>query len=115
MGASFRFLVTGFWAQLTGILILLGNATNDALRRMSKKADVAYTTLGMRVSVGRDRTEFFDVRVFSSHVQAAAKHVTKGLQVLLEGRIDVGGKGPSNVVADPLVLSRSHWYLPRAV
>ena len=81
-------------------LILVGNATVDAEQRTSKKGDVSYTTFSVGVSEGKDKTTFFPITVFGKHGEAVAKYVTKGRQVLVEGRVTVGEKGRFSVVAD---------------
>ena len=85
-------------------LILAGNATGDAQRRTSKKGDVSYTTFSVGVSDGKERTTFFPVAVFGKHGEAVAKYVTKGRQVLVEGRVEVSDNGRFNVVADRVRL-----------
>ena len=81
-------------------LILVGNATDDAQRLTSKKGDVAYTTFGVGVSDGKDRTTFFPVIVFGEYGETVAKYVTKGRQVLVDGRVQGNDKGRFRVVAD---------------
>ncbi len=81
-------------------LILVGNATKDAQRLTSKKGDVTYTTFSVGVSDGKDRTTFFPVIVFGEYGEAVAKYVTKGRQVLVDGRIQVNDKGRFRVIAD---------------
>ena len=53
----------------------------------------------MGVSDNKDRTTFFPVTVFGEHGEAIAKYITKGREILEEGRIDVSDKGYFNVVA----------------
>jgi single-strand DNA-binding protein len=81
-------------------LILVGNATADAEQRKSKKGAVSYTTFGISVSDGKDKTTFFPVTVFGKHGEAVAKYITKGRQILVEGRIAVGDNDRFNVIAD---------------
>jgi single-strand DNA-binding protein len=85
-------------------LILSGNAANDPERKTSKKGDVPYTTFQVAVSDARDRTTFFPVTVFGQQAEIVASHVTKGRQVLVEGRIEVAENGRFNVVADRVVF-----------
>ena len=70
-------------------LILVGNATGDAQSRKSKKGDVNYTTFGLGVGDRNDRTSFFPVTVFAKTAVLAKQYVTKGRQVLVEGRVEV--------------------------
>ena len=88
-------------------LIIAGNATVDAERKTSKKGDVSYTTFSVGVSDGKDKTTFFPVTVFGKHGEAVAKYVTKGREVLVEGRIDVGENGRFNVVANRVLFGAS--------
>ena len=88
-------------------LILSGNATNDAQRLKSKKGDIAYTTFNVGVGDGKDKTTFFPVTVFGKHGDAVAEYLTKGRQVLVEGRIEVSSTGRHNVVADTVRLGAS--------
>ena len=85
-------------------LILVGNVTSDAQRRTSKAGDVAYTTFGVGIGDIKGRTTFFPVSVFGEHGEALVKHLAKGRQVLVEGRIEVAQSGRFNVVADRVVL-----------
>jgi single-stranded DNA-binding protein len=86
-------------------IILSGNATDDAKRKESKSGDVQFTTFSVGVSGGKERkTTFFPVTVFGKYGETVAEHVTKGRQVLVEGRIDVGEEGRFNVIADWVVF-----------
>lgn len=85
-------------------LVLAGNVTSDPERKTSKKGDVTYTTFRVAVGDARDRTTFFPVAVFGKQAESVAKYVTKGRQVLVEGRIEVGEKGRFNVVADRVLF-----------
>ncbi len=85
-------------------LIIAGNATNDAERRTSKQGDVGYTTFTVAVSDSKDRTTFFPVTVFGKQGEVVAPYITKGRQVLVEGRIEVSENGRHNVVADRVEL-----------
>ena len=70
-------------------LILVGNITGDAQRRTSQKGDVSYTTFSMGVSDGKERSVFFPVTVFGKYGESLADYLTKGRQVLVEGRVTV--------------------------
>ena len=86
-------------------IILSGNATDDAKRLESKSGEVQFTTFNVGVSGGKERkTTFFPVTVFGKYGETVAEHVTKGRQVLVEGRIDVGEEGRFNVIADWVVF-----------
>jgi single-stranded DNA-binding protein len=81
-------------------IILVGNATEDAERKTSLKGDVEYTTFGLAVGDGMRQTNFFSVVVFGNQGKPVADHVTRGRQVLVEGRIEVTNKDRFKVVAD---------------
>ena len=85
-------------------LVLVGNAVSAPERKTSKKGDVAYTTLQVAVSDARDRTTYFPVTVFGQQAEIVASHISKGRQVLVEGRIEVAENGRFNVVADHVVF-----------
>jgi single-strand DNA-binding protein len=81
-------------------LILGGNATEDARRRKSRQGDVTFTTFSVGVRDGKDHTIFFPVVVFGDYGKTVARYVTKGRQVLVDGRVRVNDKGRFHVVAD---------------
>ena len=85
-------------------LILVGNATGDAQSHTSKQGDVTYTTFRLGVSGAKDKPIYFPITVFGNQGEAVAKHVTKGRQVMVEGRIDVSDSGRYNVVADRVLF-----------
>jgi single-strand DNA-binding protein len=85
-------------------LILVGNATDDAQRLTSRKGDVTYTSFSVGVGDGKDHATFFPVIVFGEHGEAVAKYVTKGRQVLVDGRVRVSEKGRFSIVADRVRL-----------
>ena len=86
-------------------LILVGNVTKDAEQRTSKKGDVSYTTFRVAVSGRKDSNPtFFPVTVFGKHGEAVLKWLTKGREVLVEGRIEVSESGRHNVIADSVRL-----------
>ena len=85
-------------------LVLVGNATKDAERRKSKKGNVAYTTFSVAVNERKDRPTFFPIAVFGKAAEPVATYVTKGRQVLIEGRIEIGNSGRFNVVADRVLF-----------
>ena len=81
-------------------IILVGNATADAERRKAKSGEVEYTTFNVAVGAPKGETTYFPVVSFGKYGESVAEHVTKGLEVLVEGRIDVGENGRFNVVAN---------------
>ena len=88
-------------------IILVGNVTRDAQRHTSQKGDVTFTTFRVAVGDSKDRTIFFPVTVFGKHGEAVAEYVTKGRQLLVEGRIEAGANGRFNIVADTVRLGNS--------
>ena len=88
-------------------LILVGNASSDAKLQKSKKGDVSFMTFSMGVKNGKGRSSFFPVVVFGNLGNSLVKYVTKGRQILAEGRIEVNDSGRFNVVADRIVLGAS--------
>ena len=82
------------------MITMVGNATNDAEQKVSKKGDVTYATFSMGVSDSKDRTTFFPIVVFGDYSENVAKYVTKGREVLVSGRIQVNDNGRFSVVAD---------------
>ena len=85
-------------------VILVGNATADARRRTSKKGDVKYTTFNVGVQDTKGRSTFFPVSVFGELGATMAKYVTKGKQVVVEGRIEVDEKHRFNIVGERIQL-----------
>ncbi len=88
-------------------LVIVGNVTRDAERKTSKKGDVNFTTFSVAVSDGKDRTTFFSVTLFGKIGETLAEYITKGRQILVEGRITVNDNGRFNVVADHVELGAS--------
>ena len=84
-------------------LVLVGNASTDAKLRKSKKGDITFASFGMGVSNNKDHTSFFPVVAFGQMGETLSSQITKGRQVLVEGRIEVN-LGRFNVVADRVVL-----------
>jgi single-strand DNA-binding protein len=85
-------------------LIIAGNTTGDAQARKSKQGDVSYTTFSVAVGDGKDHSTFFPVTAFGKTGENAAQFLTKGKQVLVEGRIEVGENGRFNVIANRIVF-----------
>jgi len=81
-------------------LILVGNVTRDPERRTSQSSEVTYTSFGVGVSDGKDHTTFFPVLVFGDYGETVVKYVTKGRQVLVDGRVQVSDNGRFRVIAD---------------
>ena len=81
-------------------ITIVGNATDDAEKKVSQKGDVNYATFDVGVSDTKDRTTFFPVVVFGDYSENVANYVTKGREVLVSGRIQVSDQGRFSVVAD---------------
>ena len=81
-------------------IILAGNVTDEPRSLISQKGDVSYTTFGVGVGDGKERTTFFSILAFGKLGEAVANHVTKGRQVLVAGRVQVSDKGRFRVIAD---------------
>ena len=84
-------------------LVLVGNASTNAQLRKSKKGDISFASFGVGVSNSKERTSFFPVVVFGQSGEALVSQITKGRQILVEGRIEVN-QGHFNVIADRIVL-----------
>ena len=81
-------------------IILVGNVTVDPQVRKSKKGNITFTTLSVGIGDGKGHSVFFPTAVFGKLGETVAKHVSKGRQILVEGRIEVSDKGHFNVIAD---------------
>jgi single-strand DNA-binding protein len=85
-------------------LIVAGNTTGDAESRKAKESDVSYTTFSVAVGKGKEKPTYFPVVAFGKTGELAAKYLTKGKLVLVEGRIDGGENGRFSVLADRVVF-----------
>ena len=81
-------------------LILVGNVTDTPERRTSESGKVNYTSFSVGVSDGKDKSTYFPVLVFGKYGETVAEYVTKGSQVLVEGRVQLNDKGRFRVIAD---------------
>lgn len=81
-------------------ITVVGNATDNAEKKVSKKGDVEYATFDVAVSDGNEKTSFFPIIVFGDFSDTVARYVTKGREVLVSGRVSVSDKGRLSVVAD---------------
>ena len=84
-------------------LIIVGNVTADPKRQKSKKK-VAYTLFSVAVRDGKEETVFFPTAAFNDLGKNVARYVTKGQQVVVEGRMTVSKEGRFGVVADRVVF-----------
>jgi single-strand DNA-binding protein len=81
-------------------VIFAGNATDDAQSQTSQNGDVTYTRFDVGVSDAKEQSTYFPVVVFGKQGEAVAEYISKGRQVLVEGRIEVNDKGRFNIIAD---------------
>ncbi len=80
-------------------LTLLGNVQDSAHRYTSKNGGMPYALFTVAVDDVKGHTTIFSVVAFGKLGEIAVNHVTKGRQVLVEGRIQVNDKGGFNVIA----------------
>ena len=85
-------------------LIVVGNATKDAEQKTARNGETTYTHFRVGVSDGKGPSVFFPVTVFGKQAEVVAQYVTKGMQVLVEGRIEAREDGRMSVVADRVVF-----------
>jgi single stranded DNA-binding protein len=88
-------------------LIVVGNATRDAEHKTSRSGDVGYTIFRLAVSDSKERPVFFPITVFGKQAEVVAQYVTKGRQVLVEGRVEASESGRMSVIADRVVFGTS--------
>ena len=79
---------------------MVGNVTRDPERRTSQSGEVTYTSFGVGVSDVKNKSTFFSVLVFGKYGETVAQYITKGRQVLVDGRIQASDKGHLRVIAD---------------
>ena len=72
-------------------IILVGKVTRDAERRTSQSGEVTCTAFGVGVSDGKDKTTFFPFLLFGKYGETIAQYITKGRQVLVDGRVIIEG------------------------
>ena len=92
-------------------LMIVGNVTADPKSATSKKGDVTYTRFSVAVSEGKEDTAFFPIAAFGKVGENVARFVTKGREVLVEGRVRVSKAGRFGVIADRVVFGTA----PKAV
>lgn len=85
-------------------VVLVGNVTQDAQKRTSKKSKVTFTSFGLAVRDGGEHPTYFSPVIFGSYGEAIAKYLTRGCQVLVEGRLTAGKDGRLGLVAERIVL-----------
>ena len=84
-------------------VIVVGNVTSDVERKTSGKGTV-YTRFGVAVRSGKDGRAFVPVVAFDKVGDAVARFVTRGKQVLADGRIATRDGGRFRVIAENVVF-----------
>lgn len=87
------------------IVNVIGNATKDAERKVSKDG-ISYVAFRLAVSGAGDKPTFYNVVLFGRYGEIIQQHVTKGREVFVSGRLEVSEKGYISVVADHVELLR---------
>lgn len=87
------------------IVSVIGNATKDAERRISKDG-VVYVTFRIAVSGSGEKPTFYNVLLFGRYGEVMQEHVTRGREVFVNGRLEVNEKGFISVIADHVELLR---------
>jgi len=83
-------------------IIIIGIATENANVRKSKKGVRRHTTFTLDVIDRYGESTYLPIVVFGKLSEIAAKNVTKGSQVLVEGRMQFRDIGRMSVIADRL-------------
>lgn len=87
------------------LVSVIGNATKDAEKKASKDG-VSYVTFRVAVNNTDESTTFYNVVVFGSYGEMLRESITKGREIFVSGRLQVGEKGYVSVVANQIVLLR---------
>src|SRR5688572_8615647 len=87
---------------------ILGNVTADAELKTSKDGTVDYATFRVAVSSNKkEKSIYFPITLFGERSKKLARYITKGLQILVAGRIEVSDNGYFSVVADEIEFGSS--------
>lgn len=87
-------------------LVLVGNLVADAELKSGKEGQVKYTQVRVAVNDAKDHPTFFPITLFGKLAENLTPHLTKGRQVLVEGRIEVAENGRLSVIAEGVELGR---------
>ncbi len=87
------------------IVSVIGNATKDAERKVSKDG-VSYVTFRLAVSGTGDKPTFYNIVVFGHYGEILQEYITKGREVFVSGRLEISEKGFVSVIADHVELLR---------
>lgn len=85
------------------IASVIGNTTKDAEQKASKDG-VNYVTFRVAVSGSSDKATFYNIVIFGHYGEVLKKHITKGRQVFVSGRLQISEKGYVSLVADHIEL-----------
>lgn len=87
------------------IVSVIGNATKDAERKVSKDG-VSYLTFRLATSGASEKTTFYNVVVFGHYGSVLEEHITRGREIFVSGRQEINEKGYISVIADHVELLR---------
>jgi len=87
------------------IVSVIGNATKDAEKKASKDG-ISYVTFRLAANNSNDTTTFFNVVIFGSYGEMLRESITKGREIFVNGRLQVGEKGYVSIVANQVELLR---------
>lgn len=87
------------------IVNVIGNATKDAERKVSKDG-VSYVTFRLAVSGAGEKPTFYNVVLFGHYGEVLQEHITRGREVFISGRLEISEKGFVSVIADHVELLR---------
>lgn len=79
--------------------MITGNATNNTKAKKANESGNLYAEFGLAVGHHRRETSFINVVAFAKLAEWAEKHVTKGRQYAVVGRME-GRSGRAKVIAD---------------
>lgn len=85
-------------------LVVVGNLASDAELKSAKEGQVKYTQIRVAVNETKDRAIFFPITLFGKLAEKLIPHLTKGRQVLVEGRIEFAENGRFSVIAERVEL-----------
>lgn len=87
------------------IVSVIGNATKDAERKVSKDG-ISYVTFRLAASNSDDTRAFYNVVVFGNYGEMLKSYITKGREIFVNGKLQVSEKGYISVIADHIELLR---------
>ena len=87
------------------IINVIGNATKDAERKVSRDG-VSYLTFRLATSGATDKPTFYNVVVFGHYGEVLQEYIMKGREIFVSGRQEVNEKGYISVLADHVELLR---------